>query len=137
MSTLPSHATRYTERQGQYLAFIHAYTKVNGHPPAQATCSGSSQSPRRVFTRCCWAWNAGGSFAALRDSPAVSKCSLPQRTFRSCNNRPVPIGQNYCAEVLVSTVVTTDLRVVVPVRTCFGDDRTGSDSSHLLPLRGA
>ena len=26
----------YTERQGQYLAFIHAYTKVNGRPPAQA-----------------------------------------------------------------------------------------------------
>ena len=26
----------YTERQGQYLAFIHAYTKVNGHPPSQA-----------------------------------------------------------------------------------------------------
>ena len=25
-----------TERQGQYLAFIHAYTKVNGRPPAQA-----------------------------------------------------------------------------------------------------
>ena len=25
----------YTERQGQYLAFIHAYTKVNGRPPAQ------------------------------------------------------------------------------------------------------
>lgn len=26
----------FTERQGQYLAFIHAYTKVNGRPPAQA-----------------------------------------------------------------------------------------------------
>ena len=26
----------YTERQGQYLAFIHAYTKVNGRPPAHA-----------------------------------------------------------------------------------------------------
>ena len=27
---------RFTERQGQYLAFIHTYTKVNGRPPAQA-----------------------------------------------------------------------------------------------------
>ena len=26
----------YTEQQGQYLAFIHVYTKVNGRPPAQA-----------------------------------------------------------------------------------------------------
>ena len=33
---LPRHTTRYSERQGQYLAFIHAYAKVNGRPPAQA-----------------------------------------------------------------------------------------------------
>lgn len=25
-----------TERQGQYLAFIQAYTQVNGRPPAEA-----------------------------------------------------------------------------------------------------
>jgi DNA-binding MarR family transcriptional regulator len=28
--------TNFTPRQGQYLAFIHAYTLVNGRPPAQA-----------------------------------------------------------------------------------------------------
>jgi Mn-dependent DtxR family transcriptional regulator len=27
---------RFTEKQGQYLAFIHSYTKVNGKPPAEA-----------------------------------------------------------------------------------------------------
>ena len=27
---------RFTPRQGQYLAFIHAYTEVNGRPPAEA-----------------------------------------------------------------------------------------------------
>lgn len=26
---------RWTDRQGQYLAFIHAYTKVNRRPPAE------------------------------------------------------------------------------------------------------
>jgi DNA-binding MarR family transcriptional regulator len=26
----------FTQKQGQYLAFIHAYTLVNGRPPAQA-----------------------------------------------------------------------------------------------------
>jgi repressor LexA len=26
----------YTEKQGQYLAFIYYYTKVNGRPPAHA-----------------------------------------------------------------------------------------------------
>ena len=28
--------TRFTEKQGQYLAFIHAYRLVNGQPPAEA-----------------------------------------------------------------------------------------------------
>lgn len=36
MSIRPSSAVRFTELQGQYLAFIHAYTKVSGRPPAQA-----------------------------------------------------------------------------------------------------
>jgi repressor LexA len=27
---------RFTERQGQYLAFIYYYTKLNGKPPAEA-----------------------------------------------------------------------------------------------------
>lgn len=29
-------STRFTEVQGQYLAFIHAYALVNGRPPAEA-----------------------------------------------------------------------------------------------------
>ena len=36
VSIPPDPAAQFTERQGQYLAFIHAYTKVNGRPPAQA-----------------------------------------------------------------------------------------------------
>jgi repressor LexA len=27
---------QFTEKQGQYLAFIYYYTKVNGRPPAEA-----------------------------------------------------------------------------------------------------
>ena len=29
-------ASRFTETQGQYLAFIHAYALINGRPPAEA-----------------------------------------------------------------------------------------------------
>jgi DNA-binding MarR family transcriptional regulator len=29
-------APRFTDTQGQYLAFIHAYALVNGRPPAEA-----------------------------------------------------------------------------------------------------
>ena len=32
----PRKPAGFTDRQGQYLAFIHAYTKINGRPPAEA-----------------------------------------------------------------------------------------------------
>ena len=32
----PSAGPSFTDRQGQYLAFIYAYTRVNGWPPAEA-----------------------------------------------------------------------------------------------------
>jgi len=35
MSTSPLQP-RFTDKQGQYLAFIYAYTLVNGRPPAEA-----------------------------------------------------------------------------------------------------
>jgi DNA-binding MarR family transcriptional regulator len=33
---LPASAPSFTPKQGQYLAFIHAYTLVLGRPPAEA-----------------------------------------------------------------------------------------------------
>lgn len=33
---LAASAPRFTDKQGQYLAFIHAYTQVLGRPPAEA-----------------------------------------------------------------------------------------------------
>ena len=35
-STKPQRAKQYTPKQGQYLAFIFYYTKLNGYPPAEA-----------------------------------------------------------------------------------------------------
>ena len=32
----PRKPAGFTDRQGQYLAFIHAYTRINGRPPAEA-----------------------------------------------------------------------------------------------------
>ena len=35
MSIIPNHQT-FTPKQGQYLAFMYAYTRVIGRPPAEA-----------------------------------------------------------------------------------------------------
>lgn len=43
-------APEFTPRQGQYLAFIHAYTLVNGRPPAQIDMQPFSASPGRPST---------------------------------------------------------------------------------------
>jgi DNA-binding MarR family transcriptional regulator len=32
----PASEPRFTLKQGQYLAFIHAYVQINGRPPAEA-----------------------------------------------------------------------------------------------------
>ncbi len=32
----PHMKRKYTEKQGQYLAFVHYYTKIHGYPPAEA-----------------------------------------------------------------------------------------------------
>jgi repressor LexA len=34
--SIPRNSSLYTEKQGQYLAFIYYYTKINGYPPAEA-----------------------------------------------------------------------------------------------------
>jgi hypothetical protein len=44
-------APRFTPKQGQYLAFIDAYTRVNRQPPADATFNAISASHRRPCTR--------------------------------------------------------------------------------------
>ena len=64
------------------------------------TCSAISRSPHRVFTRWCSVWSVADSCAAPRGVLEVSKCSWPQRRFLSCADRPNPIDQNHCAEVL-------------------------------------
>ena len=33
---MPPAGASFTDRQGQYPAFIHAYTRVHGRPPAEA-----------------------------------------------------------------------------------------------------
>jgi len=38
----PPKAPTFTPKQGQYLAFIYAYTRVLGRPPPKPTCRGAS-----------------------------------------------------------------------------------------------
>jgi hypothetical protein len=45
---------RFTAKQGQYLAFIHAYKRLLGRSPAEAEMQRSSKSPRLPSIRWCY-----------------------------------------------------------------------------------
>ncbi len=47
----PPPAPRFTEKQGQYLAFIWAYTRIIGRPPPRRTCNDTSASHPPPSTR--------------------------------------------------------------------------------------
>src|SRR5580693_6142368 len=62
-------AKTFTSKQGQYLAFIHLYTRLHRRPPASALAH-----PR--FTKWCSHSNAGDSSEDSQEQPAASNCSL-------------------------------------------------------------
>jgi hypothetical protein len=73
----PGHITAppsFTAKQGQYLAFIHAYTLALGRPPAEADL----QRHFRVTPPPCTAWcsrsNDPASFAVNQAARAPSVC---------------------------------------------------------------
>ncbi|HVO22896.1 MAG TPA: MarR family transcriptional regulator [Candidatus Margulisiibacteriota bacterium] len=61
----------FTPRQGQYLAFIHAYTLVNGRPPAQADLQHFFRvTPPTVHQMLLTLENAG----LISRRPGVARC---------------------------------------------------------------
>jgi len=78
----------FTPKQGQYLAFIYAYTRVQGHPPAEAELQRyfgvSSPSVHQMILTL----ERAGSFADSPALPAASRSwSLP-KICPSCAERP-------------------------------------------------
>src|ERR1700730_8696741 len=69
---------KFTPKQGQYLAFIYAYTRLHRRP--KPTCSNISGSAHLQFTRWCSRSNGQGSFGGNRGSLATSKSSLIRST---------------------------------------------------------
>ena len=57
---LPPKAPTFTPKQGQYLAFIYAYTRVLGRPPPKPTCRGASASARPPSIKWCSLSNEPG-----------------------------------------------------------------------------
>ena len=93
---------KFTEKQGQYLAFIHAYTLVNGRPPAEADMMRFFRAtPPRVHQIVLSLGKAG----LISRQPGVppEHCP-PTRPFRPtrAESQGRPTSQNHYDEVLVA-----------------------------------
>lgn len=67
---LPASGPSFTPKQGQYLAFIHAYTQVLGRPPAEADMQRHFQvSPPSVHQMVLTLQRAG----LIRRQPGVAR----------------------------------------------------------------
>jgi hypothetical protein len=54
----PTASSRFTVKQGQYLAFIHAYTLVLGRPPAEADLQRHFRVKPPSVHGMCFLWSA-------------------------------------------------------------------------------
>ena len=89
------------DRQGQYLAFIHAYTLVIGRPPAEADMQRHFQvTPPSVHQMVLTLERAG----LIRRRPGVAR-SIEVLVAPECLPllRPAPTRQILCAEVLATS----------------------------------
>jgi len=92
-------AKAFTPKQGQYLAFIYAYTLLHRRPPAEADMQQYFRVSPPSVHQMVLTLERSASSDDNRVSLAVSKCSLIQNTCRSYDE-PRSTSQNLCAEVL-------------------------------------
>jgi SOS-response transcriptional repressor LexA len=99
----PGHASskpRFTQKQGQYLAFIHAYTLVLGRPPAEADLRRHFRvTPPSVHQMLITLEREG----LIRRQPGIARSIqllIDPSTLPPLLPQPTSISQNRCARVL-------------------------------------
>ena len=76
----PACAPRFTPKQGQYLAFIHAYTLVIGRPPAEADLQRFFQVTPPSVHQMVITLERNGLICRPSERPEASRCwSIPER----------------------------------------------------------
>lgn len=77
----------YTDRQGQFLAFIYCYTKVNGRPPAEADmCRFFGVTPPVVHDMI-KLLERKGLISRQRGVPGRSSCCCHVRSYPTSTER--------------------------------------------------
>ena len=94
----PSSGSSFTDKQGQYLAFIYAYTRIHRRPPAEADMQRHFQvSPPTVHQMVLTLERAG----LIRRQPGVARSIEVLVARNACLSYADPNRQNFCEKVLV------------------------------------
>jgi hypothetical protein len=116
--------TRFTPKQGQYLAFIHAYTLVLGRPPAHADLLRHfGVTPPSVNQMLITLERQGLIQTPPRRRPQHRTADRSQYSA-TATPQPRPTGQNRCAEALVAARA----RLWQLRRPCMGEFWPGGDT---------
>ena len=76
-------AQAFTEKQGQYLAFIYTYSHMFRRPPAETDMQRHFQVSPPSVHQMIVTLERNGSFVVNLASPEASKSSLPRKTCPS------------------------------------------------------
>ena len=94
---------RVTPRQGQYLAFIHAYTLVNERPPAQADIQRFFRlTPPSVY-QMLLTLERDGLISRRAGVPRSITVRVRSSSLARLGASAGSTGQNHCAEVLAAS----------------------------------
>src|SRR3974390_1676888 len=92
---------KFTPRQGQYLAFIHAYTLVNERPPAQADIQRFFRlTPPSVY-QMLLTLEREGLISRRPGVPRSIAVMVERALLPPLEASADPTSQNHCAEVLL------------------------------------
>jgi DNA-binding MarR family transcriptional regulator len=73
----------FTEKQGQYLAFIYAYSRIFRRPPAEADMQRHFRVSPPSVHQMVLTLERAGLIGVSQASPEASNSSLPRKTYPS------------------------------------------------------
>src|ERR1700681_4195087 len=90
-------APRFTQTQGQYLAFIYAYSRIFKRPPAEADMRRHFEVTAPTVHQMVLTCEKPGFSHRWPEAPGAFNFWSLQKPSQSCDN---PTGRNLCGELL-------------------------------------
>src|SRR3981189_2466694 len=105
MVRLSRPAKTFTPKQGQYLAFIHLYTRLHRRPPAETDMQEYFRVSPPSVHQMVLSLERAGLIKRLPRTPRSIEVLVDPKNLPELICPPDPTRQNHCAETLVLPLV--------------------------------